>query len=421
MLMIVRPVLASVFMVAGMVIVDMFVLMSMAMLMSMGMGMGYAIAVRVLVSMSVRVFMGVLMFPFHIVTSQVTMLIQKRALRNGFGLRQAVLDLAKQWMPSGVGGAEANGGGRRLTRMLSCRVVRYRGGPVSCWVMPLQVRFSSFFAVVLALGVCAGVHGQAQNAGSQNPPAQPQGANSQSSSQSQPTQAPAAQGPDAQNQNYGVYIPVDPLALVRYDNRYDVSLGFAYDHMKAGPSLLEGANLGGLDGDASFWLTRHWGLQGSGRAYVGTSGTHVNSANGNGGDLQGPMVKQYFFVGGVEALGPHNKHGDILAHVMFGGVYGDFQKDLLGEAPGIFHFYYNQIAPAGIAGGSIDLNRSEHWVFRINCDAVMTHYNFQPPPNPPGFSPFSQYDVNYAMSVGLEYKFTKAKRSTAKANWVSGW
>ena len=32
-----------------------------------------------------------------------------------------------------------------------------------------------------------------------------------------------------------------------YDNRYDVSVGMAYDHIKAGPNLLQGSNLGGLD------------------------------------------------------------------------------------------------------------------------------------------------------------------------------
>ena len=290
-------------------------------------------------------------------------------------------------------------------------------------MMPFQARFSSLFAAALALGVCAGASAQAQNAGSTNPPAPPQSSTSQSSSQSQP--ASSSQGSSAQSANYGVYVQVDPLAKVRYDNRWDVSLGFAYDHMKAGPSLLQGANLGGLDGDASFWLNRHWGLEGSGRAYVGTSGTQVNDKNGNGGDLQGPMVKQYFFVAGPEWLGPHNKHGAILAHVMFGGVYGNFQKDLLGQEPGYFGFYYNQIAPAAIIGGSFDLNRSEHWVFRINPDAVMTHYNYQPAPiptSPPTFPPsFSQYDVNFAISVGLEYKFTRAKRLTKKANWVSGW
>jgi hypothetical protein len=310
--------------------------------------------------------------------------------------------------------------GKIIDKMPGGRVVRYRGAPVSWLVMHLQAKFSTLIAVLLALGACAGSRMQAQGAGSQNPPAQNSPAQpSSSSSQSQPTQTPTQQGPDAQSANYGVYISVDPLAKVRYDNRFDVSLGMAYDHMKAGPSLLQGSNLGGLDGDASFWLTRHWGIEGSGRAYVGTSGTAPNDKNANGGDLKGPVVKQYFFVGGVEALGPHNKHGAILAHAMFGGVYGNFQKDLLGVAPAYFDFYYNQMAPAAIIGGSIDLNRSEYWVFRINPDAVMTHYTFNDVPL--ANASYSQFDVNFAISVGLEYKFTKHKRSTQKANWVSGW
>ena len=298
--------------------------------------------------------------------------------------------------------------------MLKRRVVRHWGGPVSCFMMPLQASFSSLFAVVLALGVCAGASVQAQNAGSQNPPAQPQS----SSSQGQPAQSSTSQASNAPA--YGVYIQVDPLAKVRYDNRWDVSLGLAYDHMKAGPSLLQGANLGGLNGDASFWMSRHWGLEGSGRAYVGNSATAPNSPN----NIKWGMVKQYFFVGGPEWLGPHNKHGAMTAHVMFGGVYGNFQKDLLGQPPANFDFYSNQIAPAGICGGTFDLNRSEHWVFRITPDAVMTHYNFQPLP-PLGSSAmppaYAQYDVNFAISVGMEYKFTRAKRSTKKANWISGW
>ena len=141
---------------------------------------------------------------------------------------------------------------------------------------------------------------------------------------------------------------VNPLAKVRYDNRYDLSLGMGYDHMKAGPTLLQGSNLGGLDMDGSYWLTRHWGIQGSGRAYVGTSGTAPNAPN----NVRGAMVKEYFFVGGGEWLGPHNAHGALIAHAMFGGVYGDFQKDLLGQPPARFDFYNNQIAPAAIVGGT---------------------------------------------------------------------
>ena len=206
-------------------------------------------------------------------------------------------------------------------------------------MMPLQARFSSLFAVVLALGAGAGASAQAQNAGSQSQPAQPQGSASQnsgqSSSQSQPARASSSQGPDAQSANYGVYVQVDPLAKVRYDNRWDVSLGFAYDHMKAGPTLLQGSNLGGLDGDASFWLSRHWGVRGIGPRLCGHQRRRPAQLPQR---PQGPDGEEYFFMGGPEWLGPHNKHGAIIAHVMLGGVYGNFQKDLLGIAHRLVRF-----------------------------------------------------------------------------------
>ncbi len=230
-----------------------------------------------------------------------------------------------------------------------------------------------------------------------------------SSSQSPPTPTPAPQGAEAPIST--PYVSVNPLEKVRYDNRYDLSLGMGYDHMKAGPTLLQGANLGGLDMDGSYWLTRHWGIQSSGRAYVGTSGTAPNSPN----NVRGAMVKEYYFVGGGEWLGPHNEHGALIAHAMFGGVYGNFQKDLLGQPPAKFDFYNNQIAPAAIIGGHIDLNRSEHWVFRITPDAIIKRYSIDYAPHT------TSTDVNFAISVGLQYKFTKMKRSTKKANWVSGW
>jgi hypothetical protein len=271
-------------------------------------------------------------------------------------------------------------------------------------MMRFHVRFTAIAAAVAGLVLCAGTLTQAQ-----------QNQQSTSSSQQPPTTEQESQAPPAPE-----YVQVDPLAKVRYDNRYDFSVGAAYDHMKAGPNLLQGANLGGLDAEGSIWLTRNWGIEGSGRAYVGTSGTAPNHANTNGGDLQGPMVEQYFFVGGLQWLGPHNKHGDLIAHAMFGGVYGDFDKDLLGNPPGVSDFYSNQFAPAGIIGGHLDLNRSDHWVFRITPDAVMTHYNFKPAP--PATSSYSQFDVNFAISVGLQYKFTRITRSSdKKKNWVSGW
>jgi hypothetical protein len=239
-------------------------------------------------------------------------------------------------------------------------------------MMRFQARFIASLLTVAALALCAGNRAQAQSTA-------------------------------AQTAGNGTYVVVDPLAAVRYNNRYDVSLGFAYDHMKAGPTLLQGANLGGLDASGSYWLTRHWGVEGNGRVYLGTSGAGINHDEPTGGAIKGPFVSEYFFVGGPEWLGPHNKHGALIAHALVGGVYGNFQKDLLGNPPSTVDFYNNQIALAAIIGGHMDLNRSAHWVFRITPDAVMTHYGINYPPNN------KQFDVNFAISVGLEYKFKKKR------------
>jgi hypothetical protein len=204
----------------------------------------------------------------------------------------------------------------------------------------------------------------------------------------------------------GTYIATDPLALVRYDNRFDVSLGMAYDHMKAGPNLLEGSNLGGLDLSGSYWFSKHWALEGSGRGYVGTSGAAPNvftNRQGHSESIQGPFVAQYLFVAGPEWLGPHNKHGALIAHALVGGAYGKFEQDLRGNRPQLVGFYNDQVAPAAIIGGHMDLNRSAHWVFRITPDAVITRYSAQYKPK------LTQTDVNFAISVGVQYKF-KGKR-----------
>lgn len=217
---------------------------------------------------------------------------------------------------------------------------------------------------------------------------------SRAQSQVQPPQSTASQ-----TTGNGTYIVVDPLANVRYDHKYDISLGMAYDHMKAGPSLLQGANLGGLDLSASYWFSRHWAVEGNGRGYVGTSGAAPNPYS-----INGPFVAQYFFVAGPEWLGPHNKHGALIAHALVGGVYGNFEHDLRGNPPSAVGFYPNQTALASIIGGHIDLNRSARWAFRITPDAVITRYgtNYG--------TKAKQTDVNFAISVGAEYRFRSKRR-----------
>jgi hypothetical protein len=197
------------------------------------------------------------------------------------------------------------------------------------------------------------------------------------------------------------------LANVRYDNRFDASLGLAYGHIMAGPSLVQGANLGGLDLTGSYWFSKHWAFEGTGRGYLGSSGAAVNHANAGGGNIKGPFVAEYMFAGGAEWLGPHNKHGALIAHALMGGAYGEFEKDLLGQPPADFDFYNNQFAPAAILGGHIDLNRSPRWVFRITPDALYTRYNANYATTTTVSGGHNNW--NFGISAGVEYKF-KSKR-----------
>ena len=229
----------------------------------------------------------------------------------------------------------------------------------------------------------------------------PAWAQSSSSQAGQTVQQPAPSAPGTTAN--GTYIAINPLANVRYDNKWDLSVGMAYHHMKAGPTLLQGSNLGGYDATGTMWFAKRWGVQASTRGFFGTSGAGINSANAGGGPIKGPCIAEYFFTGGAVWLGPHNQHGAILAHFLAGGVYGQFESSLLGQSPSVVAFYNNQIAPAAIVGGSFDLNRSAKWVFRITPDAVMTRYGINYYPNT------RQFDVNFGISVGAEYKFSKKR------------
>src|ERR1017187_4256798 len=225
--------------------------------------------------------------------------------------------------------------------------------------MLISVRFPAALAVVALLALSSGTRAHAQSTAN----------------------------PTAGN---GTYIASDPLSGVRYDNRYDLSLGMAYDHMKAGANVLQGSNLGGLDLSGSYWFSKHFALEGSGRSYLGSSGAGTSGPN----VVHGPFVSQYLFVAGPEWLGPHNKHGALIAHAMFGGAY--FDAHLGNVSPQTENFYYNQVAPAAIIGGHMDLNRSARWVFRITPDAVLTRYSTN-------YAPLiTQNDVNFAISVGVE-------------------
>ena len=247
-------------------------------------------------------------------------------------------------------------------------------------VMRFHVRSSISLVAVAALALCSGTCALSQS-----------------------TASPTA--------GTGTYIASDPLASVRYDNRYDLSLTMAYGHIHAGPNAREGANLGGLDLTGSYWFSRHLAVEGSGRVYLGTSGVACvglcpGGSNSGPNQVKGPFVSQYLFVGGPEWLGPHDKHGAIILHALAGGAHFDSHDYPL--SPAGVGFYNNQTALAAVFGGHIDLNRSGRWVFRVTPDALYTRYGFDFATPPPAVSsPHNNW--NFGISVGVEYKFKKKR------------
>jgi hypothetical protein len=210
-----------------------------------------------------------------------------------------------------------------------------------------------------------------------------------------------AQSTAAPTAGNGTYVATDPLASVRYDNRFDLSLTLAYGHFKAGPEILQGADLGGLDLSGSYWFSKRWAVEGSGRSYMGTSGVgSVGGSNSGQDTVRGPFVSQYLFVGGPEWLGPHNKHGALFAHALVGGAH--FDSHVYPLTPPEVGFYDTQFAPAAVFGGHIDLNRNARWALRITPDALFTRYGYTFAPVLKTASPHNNW--NFGISAGVEYK-----------------
>jgi hypothetical protein len=201
-----------------------------------------------------------------------------------------------------------------------------------------------------------------------------------------PAQAPAAASP--------ISIPTQAEAAptIRYNNRYELYGGFAYAHFKAGPNLLQGANLGGFDIQGTRWLTPRWGAMANVRGYYGTSGVVPNTLG-----IEGPFVSQHFFLAGPELRGPRNQHAAITLHALVGGVYGHFTSALDGNPPAQFGFFDNGFGLGAAFGGTIVLNESPRWAFQISPDDVLSRFD-------------GSTQNNFAISVGVLYRFTKKQR-----------
>ena len=185
----------------------------------------------------------------------------------------------------------------------------------------------------------------------------------------------------------------ESLKPLDYRNKYDIYGGLASSHFNAGPALIPGANLGGVDVQGTMWLNMRLGVTANVRGYYGTTGVVPNPYN-----IRGPFIYEHLFMGGPSIRGPKNEHAALTFHALVGGSYGVFDsaidQGLTGPNLGLFN---NGFALATALGGSLDLNRSPRFSIRLSPDYLLTR-----------FGGVSQNE--FAISVGVLYRLKRMRK-----------
>lgn len=170
-----------------------------------------------------------------------------------------------------------------------------------------------------------------------------------------------------------------------YMNRWDAYGGFTFMNGQAGQNLPKRFNMGGGEGQFTYWLTHKLGVAADYRYGAGTTPVLPNSV------FNRPLVMEHIFAGGVQYRGPRNRYVAINYHAFGGGVYGIFDRTVnqyqppAGSAPTATIYacpaeganniglYCNHAGAWGAVGGSIDFNQGQKFAVRLAPDLTFEH------------------------------------------------
>lgn len=165
-----------------------------------------------------------------------------------------------------------------------------------------------------------------------------------------------------------------------YMNRWDVYGGLSFMNGQAGQNLPQRFNMGGGEGQFTYWMTPKLGLAADYRFGAGTTPVFRNPYYNR------VLVMEHIFAGGVQYRGPRNRYAAINYHAFAGGADGIFDhavKNYPGgspvgacpaDGPGNIGLYCNHIAPWGAVGGSIDFNQGQKLAVRLAPDLIFEHF-----------------------------------------------
>jgi hypothetical protein len=205
-----------------------------------------------------------------------------------------------------------------------------------------------------------------------------QPSSSSSSTQQSGTAAPGT----APIKSHGSAAALAPGKGPSYDNKWDVYGGLTFMNGQAGQNITKRYNMGGGEGQYTYWLTHKIGVAADYRFGAGT--TPVLPV---GDTYNRVLVMQHIFAGGVQYRGVRNRYVAINYHAFAGGDYGIFDttvKDFPfgpspngacpADGPGNLGLYCNHVAPWAALGGSIDFNQGQRFAVRLAPDLTLEHF-----------------------------------------------
>ncbi|HXS13536.1 MAG TPA: hypothetical protein VN734_12590 [Acidobacteriaceae bacterium] len=222
-----------------------------------------------------------------------------------------------------------------------------------------------------------------------------------SSSRSQPSSSQSSSSQSSSSQTTGQSAPgtapmkshttaagLAPGRGPSYENHWDVYGGFAFMNGQAGQNLPKRFNMGGGEGQFTWWVPGHLdnrlGLSAEYRYGAGTTPVLPNPIYNR------PLVMEHIFAGGAQWRGPRNRYVAINYHAFAGAAYGIFDKTVndypKGPSPIAacpvqqpnqstnLGLYCNHMAPWGAVGGSIDFNQGQKFAIRLSPDLTFEHF-----------------------------------------------
>jgi len=246
-------------------------------------------------------------------------------------------------------------------------------------------------ACALAMTAAAGL---AQNPAPGTAPIQQPGS---SSDQSQTTAAPGT----APIRSPRLAHEINPQKVTTYNERWDFFGGLSFMNGQAGQNLPKRYNMGGGEGQATYWLGSRFGVTGD---YRFEAGTTPLLPTGSQFGLNRVTVKQSIESGGLSYRWFQNRYAAVQLHALAGASYGIFNTAIVGYPKNLspqptdayVGLYDNHTTPWGAAGGSIDFNTTPKLAVRLSPEIIFEHFG-------------TETREFFSIGGGVVYRFGKRK------------